>query len=614
MAVMESVFRGEDPSHGRGASFWDEVFLLKVNGTCIGRCISLVSEDTLLRNGGVTLQLMNHCVRVIEDKDPMRTANALFIVELFFRNVFRKKFSNFGFDVLNLVGGGFEAGDALFRRLVDAVLALLGDDSRAQNEHALAVELLLSLASGCENVAANSLIEYLHCEMAFEVLVKRLPQGRANNALVFRALLVALLIANYQKYEARNVFVGHFAALNDPAVQERLARVLSEELSFVREAVALRLAPPAPTGWFGSSAPAKAAAPMEIIRCAEGGALLGCYELCYLSGDFFLRTLLESHGVGWGDRQLIKGSVPAGPDLFRAHVELASALCIKVVDERGALHCKMSFLACVPFLEDSASLDVLHNPKFAWSTPLQIIRKTDNSAIVGSAKDHDIPAICWLLDVLLEFLKNNIHNNLQVRLHTLVMNMFHRVLCYQKQHHHCLKRFKWELLWKQMFRLLGFVGKEEWFKKPEVVELTLSITTILNLFITYGDTFLPSGNDYDYLYYELIREAKTLSAVSLLIEKYASDSALAQHMENIMAIVQHFKNRIDNWTKANDGAAISPEDVLSVIKRNYGSLKLVLLDGLDFYAPYSENPSQISFFRQYIRQFVADVKPTIKNE
>lgn len=40
-----------------------------------------------------------------------------------------------------------------------------------------------------------------------------------------------------------------------------------------------------------------------------------------------------------------------------------------------------------------------------------------------------------------------------------------------------------------------------------------------NLGKSYGDTFLPSGNDYDFLYYELIREAKTLQAVQLLVDK-----------------------------------------------------------------------------------------------
>jgi hypothetical protein len=78
---------------------------------------------------------------------------------------------------------------------------------------------------------------------------------------------------------------------------------------------------------------------------------------------------------------------------------------------------------------------------------------------------------------------------------------------------------------------------------------------------------------------------------------------------------------------ANEGALMSPEDVLGVIKRNYGrcvvcplwlsglslcvcSLKLTLLDNLDAYTPYMEQPAQVSFFRQLIRLVIADFKPT----
>jgi hypothetical protein len=38
------------------------------------------------------------------------------------------------------------------------------------------------------------------------------------------------------------------------------------------------------------------------------------------------------------------------------------------------------------------------------------------------------------------------------------------------------------------------------------------VATIFNLFITYGDTFLPSPADYDELYYELIRVRKLIDA------------------------------------------------------------------------------------------------------
>lgn len=79
-------------------------------------------------------------------------------------------------------------------------------------------------------------------------------------------------------------------------------------------------------------------------------------------------------------------------------------------------------------------------------------------------------------------------------------------------------------------------------------------------------------------------------------------------MENISAIVAHFSQRIEAWSRANEGAALSPDDVLQVIKRNYGSLKLTLLDNLDVFAPYMENPGQVSFFRQYIRLLVSDTK------
>lgn len=38
-----------------------------------------------------------------------------------------------------------------------------------------------------------------------------------------------------------------------------------------------------------------------------------------------------------------------------------------------------------------------------------------------------------------------------------------------------------------------------------IFDLSVRVVNILNLFITYGDTFLPTPGSYDELYYELIR-------------------------------------------------------------------------------------------------------------
>lgn len=158
--------------------------------------------------------------------------------------------------MLNVVAGGFEVGDRWFRQLVEGALALVGGTSAPvpvavagggggaagstpAAAAAAAVELLLVLASGCENVAANSLLEYLHREDAFDALVLRFP-ARADvaAAAVFSALLVAVLIANYQKYETRNLFVARFADLPEAAVA-LLARPVVAALA--RASAALRL-------------------------------------------------------------------------------------------------------------------------------------------------------------------------------------------------------------------------------------------------------------------------------------------------------------------------------------------------------------------------------------
>lgn len=35
--------------------------------------------------------------------------------------------------------------------------------------------------------------------------------------------------------------------------------------------------------------------------------------------------------------------------------------------------------------------------------------------------------------------------------------------------------------------------------------LSTQVVNLFNMFITYGDTFLPTSNSYDELYYEIVR-------------------------------------------------------------------------------------------------------------
>jgi hypothetical protein len=48
------------------------------------------------------------------------------------------------------------------------------------------------------------------------------------------------------------------------------------------------------------------------------------------------------------------------------------------------------------------------------------------------------------------------------------------------------------------------------------------VTVIFNLFITYGDTFLPSPSSYDELYYELVRCHTTFDALYSMALRYST--------------------------------------------------------------------------------------------
>lgn len=95
---------------------------------------------------------------------------------------------------------------------------------------------------------------------------------------------------------------------------------------------------------------------------------------------------------------------------------------------------------------------------------------------------------------------------LPMELYLLCVGVIHRLICYQKK---CRVRinYPWKDLWTALITLLRFLVQNETnlSKKMNIFDLSLQVINIFNLFITYGDTFLPTPSSYDELYYEIIR-------------------------------------------------------------------------------------------------------------
>jgi len=61
-------------------------------------------------------------------------------------------------------------------------------------------------------------------------------------------------------------------------------------------------------------------------------------------------------------------------------------------------------------------------------------------------------------------------------------------------------------------RLLQVLAKEDVKKRTEVKTLLIQIGNIFNIFITFGETLLKA-EDYDKLYYEMIRNERIIQQI-----------------------------------------------------------------------------------------------------
>jgi len=184
--------------------------------------------------------------------------------------------------------------------------------------------------------------------------------------------------------------------------------------------------------------------------------------------------------------------------------------------------------------------------------------------------------------------------------------------------------YDWRQLWSAWFTVLKFLVSNEvsLLKKFDIFLLALQIVNMVNLFITYGDTFLLTANSYDELYYEIIRCQQTFDGLYSLTARFTSSTneyqlnatKLSYALVNVRSILTHFSPKIDEFLTSQNISTPTEDQIIEVVRNNYESLTLKIPDSFDQYERYSEVSKYSSFFTSVVRVVIKDTRHNLSGK
>lgn len=637
--IYESFFKGEDLVKNN-PTFWDEFFLLKPNVSHLEAEIhKIVPENLGVVKTNINL-LFVQSIDTLGHEHNIRVVYAMQTLCALVHSVYKRATAEIGFDIISLLVG-FENAEEKMQQLLNHCYAFLSGDC-PDSLKGLCIKLLLVFITGTDNVSQNTLIEYIMFTSLFECLMQLLCDPPTRQKHGHDVVLLLTLLVNYRKHEAANPYIVKLSILGDELALTGYGQVITASLTDFCRQFNLHQSELQNTSWLSSLTNMVG----NMFISEEGGVrtqqvktnnalLLALYEAIHLNRNFIttLAHVQTDTSSPPSPSNTLNSALPA-PDLANyplidimtqpssllvVFFQYCSIVMQDTKTDTGTNTVKLCFLILSCISEDQYANSLMHDISLTFKVHLHRMpmrhRKPTNDRSPLSQ-----PLASTLLDLLVEFIMSHMMKKLPIELYLLCIGVVHRLLCYQKR---CRVRinYRWKDLWTALITLLRFLVQNEGHlcRKMNIFDLSLQVVNILNLFITYGDTFLPTPSSYDELYYELIRMHQVFDNVYSMGLRYSTGDGefkdyaqkLNNSLINIRAIIKHFTPKIEQWLASQSLSTPSEDQILDVVRKNYDSLTLKLQDALDQYERYSEKPKHTSFFTSLVRSVVADTRQNI---
>ncbi|KAL4641036.1 hypothetical protein GN956_G11779 [Arapaima gigas] len=575
--MYDEIFAVEDPAKNN-PRFWEELFLMKVNLEYLEGKLESLDGDEVMKIKDNINSLFHHCIQALAEEHQIKVVNALQTLCALFRGVHQRNKSTSGFDIINMLMG-FDKAELRMKALIESLdTQLCGDKSHSLKS--LCFKLLLCLVTVTDNISQNTILEYVMINSIFEAILQILSHPSSRIQHGYDAVVLLVLLVNYRKYEVRH-FQSHALKTN-----EAILLALYEAVHLNRNFITV-LAQSHPEIDITTTpvVPAPTTPPAPLGTTPPALDMLASPEL------------------------------PLDPNLQTSNllITFLKYSSIVIQDTKGKCCCALLNIA------DQYANSFLHDDNMCFRVnlhrmPMRHRKKPTDKSLPSR------PLVCAVLDLMVEFIVSHMMKDFPMDLYMRCVQVIHKLICYQKK---CRIRlhYTWRELWTALINLLKFLLSHETalLTKHNIFNLALLIVNLFNMFITYGDTFLPTPSSYDELYYEIVRMHQVFDNLYSMVLRVSTNvgqwkepaSKVTHALGNIRAIINHFNPKIESFAAVNHISQLSEHQVLEVVRSNYDTLTLKLQDGLDQYERYSEQPKEAAFFKELVRSISLNVRKNV---
>lgn len=528
---------------------------------------------------------------------PLLTLQTLTV---FLNKILSKKYNSPSSDLIEVLAG-LDNVDIVFTELVTTLdLAIkLGRNLQVRLK---AVRVSLCIASGAFN---TGLLTYFTQRDLFPSLMK-LIHDLGDPAEITQPFLLTGLLANYNKFEARNPYHVRFADfVNDDSIK-RMIRCIGFNCSTMRDQY-LSIQEDVTESWsiggtlnyigLGALVGAKAAAPVlteEEMKTLfaeqpkpEAASLLAMYDFV-LANKIFALELIQSRPENKQEVPCIAAFLSLSSYMFQ-HAHRST---------RAASYAHLSLLIMQILVEDAGLV------KRLCDSSLQVRLCRQRQPYLPLVKGER-PIAATIIDIMMDSINHNLRKRLDVPLYISNLGILLRLMSFLSKARIRLV-YHWPELWRSILSFIRFLTvyvadlKGLWDIET-LITLLIKVTTFA---LTQGESFLPDSSSYDDMVYKLVEFGDALTKFRDAYSLTGTGEAVAS-METLLGVSHHYRELIDGQQGSKRN--LSPKEVWKIIKQGYDTLSIEGREGLDHWERYRETDHKARL-KQLARVVVADAR------